>query len=184
VLTALRCPECTAPVRELAKCAYCGAPLAHSTASPPAGRTEEHFAVVLRVGPSNVDRVALVLRDHLGVELAEALDRLARPPAEFAIGREDVRAYAVASDAKAAGAQAEVTSRHVAVPLRTVTLEDAGAKPLATIVALRAEIELSVAEAKDVVASTPVVIAINVEDEPARALVAALEAAGAKTTIR
>jgi ribosomal protein L7/L12 len=183
VLTALRCPECSAPLRELGKCAYCGASLAQ-TSAPVAGRTEEHFTVVLRVGPSNVDRVAQVLQGHFGLDLADARDRLARPPAEFDIGRQDTRAYSFASDAKAAGAQAHVTSRQVAVPLRSVTLEDAGAKPMATIVALRAGIELTVAEAKEVVASTPVVIAVNIEDEPARALIAALEAAGATATAR
>jgi len=184
VLTALRCPECTAPVRELTQCAYCGATFAHSIAAPLPARTEEHFALVVRVGPSNVDRVAQVLRDHFGVALAEARDCLGRPPAEFVIGREAERAYSIASAAKAAGAQVKVTSRQIAIPLRTITLEDAGVKPLATIVALRAEIELSVAEAKDIVASTPAMIAVNIEDEPARALVAALQAAGAIATIR
>jgi ribosomal protein L7/L12 len=184
VLSALLCPECTAPVRNLTKCAYCGVPFAPSLAAPPGGRTEEHYAVVLRVGPSNVDRVARVLGHHLGLELGEAQDRLARPPAEFVLGRDDARAYSLASDAKAAGAHAVVTSRQVVLPLRTVTLEHAGERPLATIVALRAEIELSVAEAKQVVASTPTVIAANVDEQAAQALVAALEAAGAKTTMR
>lgn len=150
----------------------------------PAARTEQHFAVVLRVGPSNLDRVAQVLRDHLHLSLEEARARLARPPAEIAVGREEALAYAVASEAKAAGAQAEITSRQVAVPMRTVTLEAAGTKPLAVIAALRSEISLSIAEAKKIVESTPTVIATNVEDGPARALAAALENAGAKVTVR
>lgn len=182
MLAALRCHECTAPIRDLAKCAYCGATL---TLAPPAtGRTEAHYSLTLRVGPSNIDRVAQLLKDHLDLPLDEVRARLAKPPSHFEVGRNELHAHEIASQVRAGGAQAEITSRSVAVPLFTVTLEDAGPTPLKVVVALRSEIEVSVPEAKDIIARVPSVIAMGVEDDFAKKLVAAFEAAGAKTSIR
>lgn len=183
MLAALRCPECTAPVRTLDACAYCGATLTLAT-TPVAGRTEEHYSITLRVGPSNIDRIAQLLKDHLDIELAEGRARLAKPPSVFEVGRNELHAHEIASQVKAGGAQAEITSRAIAVPLFTVTLEDAGATPLKVIVAIRSEIELSVPETKELIAGVPSVIAINVEDEYAKKLAGLLEAAGAKASIR
>lgn len=185
MLAAVRCPECTAPVRALpstgatAACVYCGAAI---TLAIPAGRTEEHTSVVVRVGPSNVERVVRVLSAHLGVELEDGRARLARPPAEFVYGPNVEGAYAIASELSEAGAQVDLKTRQVTVPFRSVTLLEPGPRPLAVIVALRAEIELSVPEAKRIVAETPCVIAVGVEDGLARSLVNALEAAGARAT--
>jgi large subunit ribosomal protein L7/L12 len=188
VLAAFRCPECTAPVRALppagepAACAYCGA--AFAIAAPAAERTEEHFSIAVRVGPSNVERVARVLHDHAGVELATARARLERPPFEIALGPNEGHARAVAEAAEEGGAVVEVIARSVPVALRTVTLEDVGRNKLAVIAAIRAEVDLGVAEAKRLVAEAPSVVVTGVDDAQARALVAALEAAGAKATAR
>lgn len=188
MLTALRCPECTAPVRTLPRpgergaCAYCGAILAALATG--AGRTEEHFYVVLRVGPSNLDRVARVLHERASLALEEARALALQPRFELAFGKDGGLAREVARAAAEAGAFAEIASREVAVPLFTVTLEDAGAEPLRVIVALRAQVELSVAEAKRIVAETPSVLATGVGEEEARALAGAIVAAGAKASLR
>lgn len=179
MLAALRCPDCTAPVRDLAKCVYCGAALSLASSAAGGGRTEEHYSVRLRVGPSNVERVVRLLKDHLGLDPAEARARLATPPAELDLGDGAERAYAIMSALSEGGAQAEVIPRKVVIPLRTVTLESAGPRELAVIVALRAEIELTIPEAKRIVAETPCVIATGVDDAFARTLVASLQAAGA-----
>jgi large subunit ribosomal protein L7/L12 len=188
VLAAFRCPECTAPVRTLPSagqpvaCAYCGAVFAIAT--PAAQRTEERFSIAVRAGPSNVDRVARVLHDHAGVDLATARARLERPPFEIDLGPNEGHARAVAEAAVEGGAVVEVISRSVPVALRTVTLEDVGANKLAVIAAIRGEVDLSVVEAKRLVAEAPTVVVTGVDDTHARALVAALEAAGAKATAR
>ncbi len=79
-LTSLRCPECTAPVeRAASKCTYCGATLVAER--PRAARTEERHYVLMRIAPSNVERVARLLQRRLrdaeqakAVALAAALE--------------------------------------------------------------------------------------------------------------
>ncbi|HEY8073950.1 MAG TPA: ribosomal protein L7/L12 [Labilithrix sp.] len=177
-LTALRCPECTAPASAgTTKCAYCGATFIAER--PRAARMESRYSLVVRVAPSNVERVANLLRDHLRVDVKVA----AGAPFEIEVGADEAQANAIAHALSEAGAQAEITTRSVAIPLLTVTLEDAGKNKNAMIVAIRAELELGIVETKKLLAALPHVLVRDVEEEKARAFASALEAAGGRVSV-
>jgi ribosomal protein L7/L12 len=187
MLAALRCPECTAPVRalpragETAACAYCGAALTALGASDEGNTRWEHrYWIAFRVGPSNVERIARVLHEHASIDVDDARARLAAQKCELEIGPNREVAEEIVRAAKAGGAAAEIITRGVNVPLWTVTLEDAGDKKVSVIAAVRQAVDFTIPEAKRLVASTPCVIVARVEQATAVALVAALHAAGAK----
>lgn len=187
MLAALRCPECTAPVKTLpragatATCAWCNATLtALDGRAQGEGRWEHRFWVVLRVGPSNAERIALLLHERAGVDIEDARARLAHEKCEFEIGPDRAVAEEIVRAAIEGGARAELDTRGVNVPLWTVTLEDVGAKKLAVIAALRDAIDFTVPEAKRLVGATPCVVVTGAEEADARKLVAALTALGAK----
>jgi ribosomal protein L7/L12 len=178
-LESLRCPDCTAPVREGERvCAYCGATLVANGA-----RTETRWFVLLRVGPSNVERVARTLHDHLRIDEAEALALIGRPRCEIPVGDDEGHARAIVLAVEDAGAQAEIISRQFEIPLVSVVLDQVGTDKLAVIVAIRSHLDVSIAEAKEIIASPPRTLLTSAHPEKARALATALEAAGASARV-
>jgi ribosomal protein L7/L12 len=182
----LRCPSCTAPVEasdaERTVCRYCGATLV--AREPAAEQTETQFFVHLWVAPSNVDRVARLLTEQPEIDESEARALVAQSPGEIAIGTERDRAQRFARAAMEAGARAEVKSREVAIPVVDVVLDGVHGNKLAVIVAIREKLELSVSEAKRMVETAPSVVVSAMDERKARALVAALEAAGASMSMK
>ena len=180
-LTELRCPSCTAPVPAsdgaAITCRFCGATLVRE--QPTTGRHEKHYTLVLRVAPSNRERVAQLLAEKGGLDLERARALIADSPAQIQIGSDSAKARDLERAASEAAAQAELTMEKVTVPVVDVVLESVGAKKLAVIVALRDQIEMSIAEAKQLVGSAPVTIATGIEEPEASAMISALQAAGA-----
>ncbi len=89
-LIPLVCPHCTAPVDGPGVCRFCGVTLVTDT--PAASRSEEHFFVALRVGPSNHERVVSVLEERAGLDGEAARILLTRSPCELAFGTDRGRA--------------------------------------------------------------------------------------------
>jgi ribosomal protein L7/L12 len=193
VLSVLRCPNCSAPAQAPrdghAICQFCGATLVDTTGASqsPASvttRTELTYTLKLWVGPSNVERVARVLHERVGIEMSAARALLARSPCEVDPGKDWDKD--IVRDVEEAGARAGLISHTVTItiPRVAVWLDDVGTNKVAVIVALRANVDLSIAEAKHLVARAPAVV-IEAMDEPlALALAAALEAAGARASLR
>ena len=180
-----RCPNCNALLEGLrggkGSCKYCGATI---VGRPEAGaKTETRYTLVLRVGPSNRERVAALLGERLGLELAEARSTLARTPCEVETGIHEEQARALARDLALAGARVDVVEHVVAVPLVRVVLESVGQDRLATIVAIRQHLDVGLQEARRLVDRTPAVMVESMEERPALALIAALEKAGARARV-
>lgn len=184
-LVELRCPSCTAPVdasgADRTVCRYCGATLVAK--QPAASRTEDRFFVVLRVGPSNVGRIAGFLERRLSLPAEAARAKASSSPVELALGADRNLAEDIVRGAIESGAAAELVTRVVTIPIVRVVLDDAGPNRLAVIVALRAHVELPVYDAKQLVEATPSLVAPALDEPKARALVTALEAAGASARI-
>ncbi len=192
MLTDLRCPSCNAPV-EVATgsahaCRYCGALLVLER--PPGkgsggARTETRFAVVARIGPSNAERVANALSVSCGMSAGEAESAARGGQCEIDAGTDRGRAGVLASALVGAGADAEVVSREV--PTVSVLLEEAGPKKTAVMAAIINNVDraiMSLARAKSLVEHTPCTVIEGIDDEKARALLAALEKAGARASLR
>jgi len=180
-----RCPSCGALLDDLragrGQCRYCGATI---LGRPEAGAaTETRYSLVLRVGPSNVERVAALLVDRLGVAADAARTRLAATACEIEVGLHEEHARELSRDLRHAGADVDVVERVVEIPLVRVVLEDVGEDRLATIVAIRPHLDLGVQEARRLVGRVPVVLADAMDERRAQALVAALEKAGARARI-
>lgn len=178
-----RCPNCNALLEGLRGgkgiCRYCGATI---VGGPEAGtKTETRYSLVLRVGPSNRERVAALLGERLGP--AEARSTLDGTPCEIEMGTDEERARALAQDLALAGARVDVVEHVVAVPLVRVVLESVGQDRLATIVAIRQHLDVGLQEARRLVDRTPAVMVESMEERPALALIAALEKAGARARV-
>jgi len=184
-LEMLRCPNCHAPVEGLrgtqAVCRYCGATIA--AGQPPAPKTETRFSLALRVGPSNLDRIAALLCQRLGSEPAETRSRLASVPYQIEFGTDESGARALASQLVHAGAQVDVVERTVEIPLVSVLLEEVGTNKLAPIVAIRQFVDLGREEARQLVARAPVVVVDAMLEPRALELVTALRKAGARARL-
>lgn len=192
--TEVRCPSCHAPIAETndrVTCRYCGASLASAkpTASPRV-RVVEHYAVKVRVGPSNVERVAGTVASERRLDQAAALAMVRAGDFELAVGSGDdahVAATALAERLSADGAIATVSRREESIPLPPdvdVLLDDAGPSKAAVIAALRAHVDLGLPDAKRLVENAPSVLAQKMDGEKGQALVDALRKAGAKATTR
>src|SRR5260221_3858464 len=144
-MISLKCPDCMAPVREgAAACTYCGATLVAS-----GGRKEERWFAVLRVGPSNVDRVAGILGDRTDVAEARAL--VEQSPCEVPLGANAEIAHETKHALEEAGARVELVMREIDVPPPkrvSVTLQRVGDNHLAVIVALRSHLDVGISDAK------------------------------------
>lgn len=118
-------------------------------------------------------------------EKAEALARSGR--CEVDTGTDEARAREIARVLQDAGANAEVSSRVVRVPVApdvAVLLDGVGPHKLAVMHALREHVDLAVSEAKRLVESAPCVLVPTVSASKGRALLAALQAAGAEARVR
>lgn len=181
-LSELRCPNCGAPVEltqaTARRCAYCGTTLVIDAGGE--GPTEERYGVTLKVGPSNVERIARLLHERLGIDQQKARELAASSAAEIDVGIDKSRARQLVRDIIESGGQADITMRRVAIPMRDVVLAMGGAKKFAVIATLREHIDLGIAEAKTLVEQAPSVVASAMEQPRAEALVAALRAAGAQ----
>lgn len=181
-LDVLRCPNCHAPVDGVpggqAQCRFCGVTL---VAAPPApANTETRFSLVLRVGPSNIERVVALLGERLSMPPADVRALLANPRCEIELGTDESQALALTRDVVHAGGHAELARRTVEIPRVRVLLEDAGADRIAAVFALRQHLDFTIEEARRLAASAPVVV-VEAMDEPlAHALVTALQKAGAR----
>ena len=162
-------------------CRYCGATIV--TDQPTAAMTETRFSLVLRVGPSNAERIAALLHERIGIDLAEARSRLSRSPYEIEVGTDEGHARTLARDVLHAGGQADVTERIVEIPLVSVLLEQVGANKLATVVAIRQHLDLGLQETRQLVERAPVVIVESLPEPLALALVEALQKAGARARV-
>jgi ribosomal protein L7/L12 len=184
-LETLRCPNCNAPAdgfrTNQTVCRYCGVTLVADRKS--SGRTESRFSLILRVGPSNVDRVAALIAERVGIDLTEAHSLLSSQPYEIEFGLNEIRARALALDVSHAGGQAEVVERIVEIPLVSVLLQDPGANKLATIVAIRQHVDLSILETRQLIERVPVLIVEAMEEPLALKLVADLSKAGARARV-
>jgi ribosomal protein L7/L12 len=181
-LRELRCPNCGAPVEpsqaNAGRCAYCGTTLV--TDSGVEGPTEEWYGLTLKVAPSNVERIARLLQKRLGIEQEKARELAASSPVEVEVGTDKSRARQLARDIIESGGQADITLRRVAIRMRNVMLAAVGAKKFAVIAALREHVDLGIVEAKTLVEEAPSVVATEMVQPRAEALVAALKAAGAQ----
>lgn len=180
-----RCPSCAAlldgPHAGRGQCRYCGATIVRQ---PEAGApTETRYSLVLRVGPSNVERVAALLGDRLGLAPDEARAKIAEASCEIEVGLHEERARELWRELGLAGARAEVVERVVEVPLVRVRLDGVGEDRLAAIVVVRQHLDLDLREARRLVERAPVVLADSMDERRARVLVAALEKAGARARI-
>ncbi len=180
-----RCPSCAALLDGLrsgrGRCRYCGATIVGRAAAD--APTETRYSLVLRVGPSNLARVAALLGDRLGLAPDEASAKIAEAPCEIEVGLHEERARELARELGLAGARVDVVERVVEVPLVRVRLDGVGEDRLATIVAIRQHLDLGLREARRLVERAPVVLADSMDERQARVLVAALEKAGARARI-
>ena len=191
-LVELRCPRCQAPVEAgagpILRCGYCSASLLLRAPSPDATRTE-HTVKLGRVGPSNRARVARELTRMADLSPADAEALVLRAPCDVVTWTDPHRAEALRDEIVLAGAEATIEERTVElppailVPARDVTLEDAGKNTVAVMKLLRDHLGVGLSDAKQLVASTPVRLAQNLEDPRATALRDALIAAGARATV-
>jgi large subunit ribosomal protein L7/L12 len=185
-LEMLRCPNCNAPVDGFrgnqTVCRHCGATII--TDRPVAGRTETRFSLVLRVGASNMDRIAALIGERIGIELAEARSLLSSVPCEIELGTNEIRARELARDIGHAGGQVDVAEQTVEIPLVSVLLEEAGGNKLAVIVAIRQHVDLGIQETRQLVERAPAVVVESMEEPHALELVRDLQKAGARARVR
>lgn len=168
-------------------CRYCGAALIVEGGAPAKYLDEVHYAVVARIGPSNVQRVTAALEVHAALAAEEAAALARSGACEIDTGTDEPRAREVARALLDAGASAEVSSRVVRVPVApdvAVLLDGAGSHKLAVIHALRQHVDLGVSEAKRLVESAPCVLVSAISASKGAALLAALQAAGAQARVR
>ncbi len=181
-LSELRCPNCGAPFEpsqaSVGRCAYCGTALVIDAGVE--GPTEECYGVTLKVGPSNVERIARLIHERLGIDQQKARELTASPAAQIEVGTDKSRARQLVRDIIESGGQADITMRRVAIRMRNVMLAAVGAKKFAVIATLREHVDLGIAEAKTLVEKAPSVVATAMEQPRAEALVGALQAAGAQ----
>ncbi len=155
--------------------------------APARSRTEVRFVVVAHIGPSNAERVAKALSGSCGMSSAEAANAAHAGRCELDAGADRARAALFASTLVDAGADAEVVSREVAIPTVAVLLEDAGARKTSVMAALINNLDRSImtlARAKSLVDHAPCTVVEAVDAEKGHALLAALEAAGARASLR
>lgn len=194
MITELRCPSCNAPI-DIAPggarmCRYCGASIVLGT--PEGGlsgrfRTEERFVVVASIGPSNAERAAKALCSSFGMSSAEAESAARGGRCEIDAGTDRGRAGLFASSLRDAGADADVVSREMAIPVVAVLLEETGARKPAVMAALINNLDrtrMNLAQAKTLVEHTPCTVIEAIDADKGRALLAALEAAGARASLR
>jgi ribosomal protein L7/L12 len=148
-----------------------------------AARTETWFSLVLRVGPSNVERIVALLGERLSLEPDAARSLLSRRPCELEVGTDESKARTLARDVIHAGGQADIAHRTVELPQVSVFLEEVGGNKLAAIVAIRQYVDLSIQEARQLVERTPIMVVESMEEPLALELVAALQKAGARTRV-
>lgn len=194
MITELRCPNCNAPV-DVAPgaahaCRYCGASLVVGTPPGKAGghfRTETRFVVVARIGPSNAQRVGNALSSSCGMSAAQAESAVREGRCEIDAGTDRGRADLFASKLVDAGADAEVVSREVAIKTVAVLLEEVGPKRTSVITAIVNNVDrkiVTLAQALKLVERAPCTVIENIDEEQGRALLAALEKAGARASLR
>lgn len=150
-------------------------------------RTETRFFVVARIGPSNAARVAQALSSSCGMSSAQAESAVRDGRCEIDAGTDRGRAGLFASKLVDAGADAEVVSREVAIKTVAVLLEEVGAKKSAVIAAIVNHVDrkiVTLADALKLVQRAPCTVIENIDEEQGRALLAALQQAGARASLR
>jgi len=194
MITQLRCPNCNAPV-DIApgatrNCRYCGASLVVDApvGAPSKGfRTEMRFVVVARLGPSNAERVVSTLTSFCAMSSADAARAVRDGKCEIDAGTDRGRAELYVSKLVDAGADAEVVSREIAIRTVAVLLEEVGPKRTSVITAIVNHVDrkvVTLADAIRLVAHAPCTVIDAIDEEKGRALLAALEKAGARASMR
>lgn len=193
MITELRCPNCNAPVDAAlgAKqvCRYCGASLMLGTAEKTSdhSRTETQFVVVARITPTNAERVAKVLSGLCAMSSTDVESALRGERCEISAGTDRGRAGVFASALADAGADAAVVSREVAVSTVAVILEEVGANRTSVVTAIVNHVDRTIiplARAIKLVDHAPCTVVERIDEPDGRALLAALEKAGAKASLR
>lgn len=175
------------PTAQTLTCRYCGATLTTAPARDARVRVEEHYSVKVRVGPSNVERVARAIAAERRMDAAAALALVRAGDFEVPVDGDAAVAAALADRLVEDGAIASVACREEVIPLppdADVLLDDAGDAKVAVIAALRAHVDMSLLDAKRLVESAPCVLVAGMDGEMGQALIAALIAAGAKARAR